>query len=173
MNMDKKEKNKLTKLDYSGQNKLDSQQKKQVIAWLAEGYTPKEIADNIKKQYNIDYTRQSVAFYKENYKDEIIKIRQELNYNIKDRVALANKGIRVKKLSEVAGKALKDNNYQEFRLHMKLIAEEMGDLQDNIIIKGEVQGLIGQLVTIIQHEVKDEGTVKKIAERLQGADISG
>ena len=170
-NVDDKEKNKLTKLDYSGQNKLDSQQKKQVIAWLAEGYTPKEIADNIKKQYNIDYTRQSVAFYKENYKDEIIKIRQELNYNIKDRVALANKGIRVKKLSEVAGKALRANNFQEFRLHMKLIAEEMGDLQDNIIIKGEVQGLIGQLVTIIQHEVSDVETVKKIAERLQGADL--
>ena len=168
---DKKEKNKLTKLDYSGQNKLDSQQKKQVIAWLAEGYTPKEIADNIKEKYNIDYTRQSVAFYKENYKDEIIKIRQELNYNIKDRVALANKGIRVKKLSEVAGKALRANNFQEFRLHMKLIAEEMGDLQDNIIIKGEVQGLIGQLVTIIQHEVSDVETVKKIAERLQGADL--
>ena len=173
MNMDKKEKNKLTQIDESGKNKLSSQQKKQVIAWLAEGYTPKEIADNIKKQYNINYTRQSVAFYKENYQDEIIKTRQELNYNIKERIPLANKGIRVKKLSEVAGKALKTNDFQEFRLYMKLIAEEMGDLQDNIIIKGEVQGLIGQLVTIIQHEVKDEGTVKKIAERLQGADISG
>ncbi|MFW6015105.1 MAG: hypothetical protein ACOCRK_01555 [bacterium] len=171
--MGDKEKKEQNNSNHSTRKKLTISQKNALIEWLAEGYDSREVAEKIKDKYGIYYTRQSVEHYLDNHKDEIINKRQELNYNIKERIPLANKGIRVSKLAEVAGKALKTNDFQEFRLYMKLIAEEMGDLQDNIIIKGEVQGLIGQLVTIIQHEVKDEETIKRIAEKLQGADISG
>ena len=171
--MDDKEKNKQSNSKHSTRKKLTISQKNALIDMLAVGYEPREVAEKIKKKFNIYYTRQSVEHYLDNHRDEIIKRRQELNHNIKERTPLANKGIRVDKLAEVADKALKGNDFQEFRLICKDIANEVGDLESNIIIRGEIKGLVTQLVGIIKTEIDDEEAITKIAKKLQGADLDG
>lgn len=165
--VEEKGKNKQIEVSDSGKNKLDLTQKNTVLRWIAVGNTSKEVAKLVEDKYGIDISRQAIDHYKNNYKDEIYEIRKGMNQTIKRDIGIANKSVRIRKLKKAANMALSAGNITEFRLTLKQVAEELGEMENSVIVKGEMNNIVNQLLLVIQNEVKDEETLQKIGERLQ------
>lgn len=122
------------KSDDTGKNKLTDNQKEQIILWFAEGKQPTEISRLIKKEFEIEMQRQSVSYYKKKYQDKILVKQKELQKYISINIKLANKSSRVKELEDLYNEAMRQNKLDTARRVLKLIAEEMGELEENINI---------------------------------------
>ncbi|MCK8824719.1 hypothetical protein [Fuchsiella alkaliacetigena] len=123
---------KTNKSNEVGQNKLTDNQKEQLILWLAEGKGPKDIVRLIEKEFEMSFAPATICYYKKKYQDKILKKQKEIEKYISINVKLANKTKRIEELDSLYQRSLNQNKLDTARRVLKLIAEEMGELEQNI-----------------------------------------
>lgn len=111
--------------DDKRQKKLTDVQREFILRCLALGFGLQDTADFVKDEFDVDVSRQNVAYYQENHGERIEELRQELAADI-ERIPFANKVRRLAYLDRIAQKQYRRRQYPEFRATLKQIAEEVG-----------------------------------------------
>ncbi|MBI4708229.1 MAG: hypothetical protein HY761_09965 [Candidatus Omnitrophica bacterium] len=81
-------------------HKLTHEEQYYVKLWLAEDCGYSEVLSRLKEQFNKEVIPCALTYYTHHYKEEIQKIRHEINSNILN-IPIANKEVRLRRREEI------------------------------------------------------------------------
>jgi hypothetical protein len=120
-------------------HKLNGVHKAFILRCLALGFGPQDVVDFVEDEFDIKLDRSNIAYYKREYPDEIIALKEELTKDI-ELIPFARKLDRVAYLDRAARRLFKRRNWSEFRATLKQIAEETGGIVQRTELTGKNGG---------------------------------
>jgi len=148
--------------DESSAPKLTDEQRRQVVAWLAEGLRSGEVVENVQTEFGVEISRQAVDYYSATYSEEIAAAYVDAMGAAAKR-GLCNRIARIKVLEHNAQKMIDSTKANgrgftqvnaELRATLKDIRDELGDIKS----RSELSGPGGSpAFVVVQFGDDDEG----------------
>ncbi len=160
--------------------KLSDRHKRAVRDWLCAGYADEEIVEKLKLEYGIDITRQSVAYYRDKYGEDIAAA-EELAYQRALKLPWCRKSHRLRAMGanaekmhqimqQVGPKRWPGWLAKEFRDTLDAIRDEIGDVTPE---KHELTGKDGGPIEEKQIGVSGDvikRSLENLLDRTEGED---